>query len=268
MVTTAASIISEHTNTAENISLDMSSPKIDHSSTSSITPSPSPFTPAPVMTTIYKVPSLEPQRFKFYPAVYLYLPLRRDILHKAVVYEGDMTRSGTANTKWRDEVHGSGHKVRPQKGLGKARLGDKKSPMLRGGGVAFGPKPRDFSTDLPRKVYDLAWRTALSYRYKRGELVVVNSNLLSLKDIQKAFSRNGWEQKKGRDLIITNAYLKTKAGKPEKKKNIEEGAKVDVKDILESKRLIIDERALDEMLRRHQSDLVGPSYLQSKPGGS
>lgn len=263
MAVTAASITSEHKNGGD-MSLNILTQKPNHSSTTLTSSSPSPFTPAPVMTTIYKVPSLEPQRFKLYPANYLYLPLRRDILHKAVIYEGDMTRSGTANTKWRDEVRGSGHKIRPQKGLGKARLGDKKSPMLRGGGAAFGPKPRDFSTELPRKVYDLAWRTALSYRYRRGELVVVNSNLLGLKGIQKAFSRNGWEQKRGRDLIITTAYLKTKAGKPEKNINVEEGAKVDVKDILESKRLIIDERALDEMLRRHQSDLVGPSYLQPK----
>ena len=264
-IAAAPSKLSEQPGTAEDVLLNTFPPKSDPGTISSTPTLPSPFTPAPVMTTIYKVPSLEPQRFKLYPSNYLYLPLRRDILHKAVVYEGDMTRSGTANTKWRDEVRGSGHKVRPQKGLGRARLGDKKSPMLRGGGVAFGPKPRDFSTDLPRKVYDLAWRTALSYRYRRGELVVVSSNLLGLKGIQKAFSRNGWEQKKGRDLIITNAYLKTKAGKPEKRTNVEEGAKVDVKDILESRRLIIDERALDEMLRRHQSDLVGPSYLQSKP---
>ena len=208
---------------------------------------------------------MEPQRFKLYPANYLYLPLRRDILHKAVIYEGDMTRLGTANTKWRDEVHGSGRKIRPQKGTGRARLGDKKSPMLRGGGVAFGPKPRDFSTDLPRKIYDLAWRTALSYRYRRGELVVIDSSLLGVKEIQRAFQRNGWAQKKGRDLIITNAYLKTKPGKPERRTKVEEGAKVDVKDLLESRRLVIDESALDEMLRRHQSDLIGPNYLQPKP---
>lgn len=225
----------------------------------------SPFTPAPVTTTIYKVPSMEPQRFKLYPANYLYLPLRRDILHKAVIYEGDMTRHGTANSKWRSEVHGSNRKIRPQKGMGRARLGSKKSPMLRGGGVAFGPKPRDFSTELPRKIYDLAWRTALSYRYRRGELVVVDSSPLGVKGIQKAFLRNGWAQTKGRDLIITNAYLKTKPGKPERKTNVEEGAKIDVKDILESRRLIIDERALDEMLKRHQSDLVGSKYLQARP---
>src|SRR5438874_8149445 len=96
--------------------------------------------------------TLEPVRFDWYHAKHLHLPMRRDILHRAVVFEGDATRQGTASTKWRKDVHGSGRKIRPQKGSGRARLGDKKSPMLRGGGVAFGPHPRDFSTGLQRKV--------------------------------------------------------------------------------------------------------------------
>lgn len=122
-----------------------------------------------VLATVYSFPHMEPLRFTEYPVNQLHLPLRRDILHRAVIYEADNHRGmSTANTKWRSEVHGSGRKIRPQKGTGRARLGDKKSPMLRGGGVAFGPKPRDMSTKLPRKIYDLAWRTALSYRYRRG----------------------------------------------------------------------------------------------------
>ena len=122
-----------------------------------------------VTTTVYSFPEFEPLRFAQYPENHLYLPLRKDILQRAIIFEADNARQGTASTKWRSEVHGSGKKIRPQKGQGMARLGDKKSPMLRGGGVAFGPKPRDFSTKLPRKIYDLAWRTALSYRYRRGE---------------------------------------------------------------------------------------------------
>src|SRR5579863_1203709 len=70
--------------------------------------------------------------------------IRRDILHLCVVHHLDSLRQGSANTKTRGEVRGSGRKIRRQKGSGKARLGDGQSPMLRGGGVAFGPKPRDF----------------------------------------------------------------------------------------------------------------------------
>src|SRR5947209_7237437 len=131
-----------------------------------------------VLTTIYSWPTLEPLRFEQYSSKHLYLPLRRDILHRAVIYEGDMTRQGTASTKWRKDVHGSNRKVLPQKGSGRARAGDKKSPIRRGGGVAFGPHPRDFSTGLQRKVYDLAWRTALSYRYRKGELIILDNKIM------------------------------------------------------------------------------------------
>ncbi|KAG8963986.1 54S ribosomal protein, mitochondrial [Tulasnella sp. 419] len=84
------------------------------------------------------------------PSVFSH-PIRRDILHLCVVHHRDGLRQGSANTKTRSEIKCSGRKLRPQKGTGRARLGDASSPMLRGGAVAFGPKPRDFSTKLPRK---------------------------------------------------------------------------------------------------------------------
>ncbi len=108
---------------------------------------------------------LEPTVFKH--------PIRRDILHLCVVHYRDGLRQGSANTKTRGEVRGSGRKIRPQKGTGKARLGDAQSPMLRGGGVAFGPKPRDFSTKLPRKVIQMGMRVALSAKLKEETLGVM-----------------------------------------------------------------------------------------------
>lgn len=100
-------------------------------------------------------------------------PLRRDILHLCIVQYRDGLRQGTASTKTRGEVAGSGRKIRPQKGTGRARLGDAQSPMLRGGGVAFGPKPRDFSTKLPRKIIDMGMRVALSQKLKEQALGVM-----------------------------------------------------------------------------------------------
>ncbi|OSD03158.1 ribosomal protein L4 [Trametes coccinea BRFM310] len=104
-----------------------------------------------------------------------YHPIRRDILHLCVVHYLDCQRQGSASTKTRGEVRGSGHKIRPQKGSGRARLGDAQSPMLRGGGVAFGPKPRDFATKLNRKVIQMGMRVALSARVKEQSLGVVRS---------------------------------------------------------------------------------------------
>ena len=210
-----------------------------------------------VPTTIYSFPTMEPLRFEYYPSNQLHLPLRRDILHRAVVYEGNATRQGTASTKWRGDVHGSGRKIRPQKGTGKARLGDKKSPMLRGGGVAFGPHPRDFSTDLPKKIYDLAWRTALSYRYRRGELILIDGEAEIEMDeprwIQQILDRNSWGKQDGNSLIVTkherpNLFAALQGrGKTERD--------LDVKNLLELGRVVIEKKALDSILKDHSSDL-------------
>lgn len=215
-----------------------------------------------VLATVYRFPTMEPLRFTRYPANHLHLPLRRDILHRAVIFEGDATRQGTASTKWRADVHGSGRKIRPQKGTGRARLGDKKSPMLKGGGVAFGPHPRDFSTKFPRKMYDLAWRTALSYRYRRGELIVVeNENDIEMNEprwIKKIMERNHWGNADGRSLIVTQAVLpnlfEALSGCGEDGR-IRTQANVDVKNLLEFGRIILEKRALDSILRDHSSDL-------------
>ncbi|KAG6912011.1 hypothetical protein DXG01_000259 [Tephrocybe rancida] len=100
-------------------------------------------------------------------------PLRTDILHLCVVHYLDSLRQGSANTKTRGEVRGSGIKIQRQKGTGRARVGDAQSPIRTGGGVAFGPKPRDFSTKLPRKVIDMGMRVALSAKVRDRKLGVV-----------------------------------------------------------------------------------------------
>ena len=220
-----------------------------------------------VVVTVYDFPSMEPLRFTNYPSNQLELPLRRDILHRAVIYEADNTRQGTASTKWRSEVHGSNRKIRPQKGSGMARLGNKKSPMLRGGGAAFGPKPRDFSTKLPRKIYDLAWRTALSYRYKRGELVVVqkieDNDVRGHRWLQEIMEWNHWSRPDGKSMIVTRKspanFLKLMNTGEKGKGGIHGEAisdvDVDVKDLLSLGRLIVEKRALDSILAEHSSDI-------------
>ncbi|KIW00277.1 50S ribosomal protein L4 [Verruconis gallopava] len=228
-----------------------------------------------VYTTVYSFPSLEPLRVESYPHTHLSVPLRRDILHRAVIYEGDRSRQGTANTKWRSEVHGSGIKIRPQKGTGHARLGDKKSPMLRGGGVAHGPKPRSFATELPKKIYHKAWRMALSYRYRRGQLIVVDE-LGVPTDIPKedrgywlrwALDGLGWGRNgDGHSFFITQ-------GKGEFAEALDScvrygrlrtASEVDVKNLLEMKRLVVERRALRQMLIEHQADLQLPLVRSPK----
>lgn len=95
-------------------------------------------------------------------------------VHDAVVAHMAAQRSGTACTKTMGEVVGSGKKPWRQKGTGRARAGSFASPLWRGGGVVFGPKPRDFSKKVSRSTRQLALRKALSERLRSGDVVLVN----------------------------------------------------------------------------------------------
>lgn len=93
------------------------------------------------------------------------------IVHRALVRQMANARQGTASTKTRAEVSGGGRKPWRQKGTGRARAGSNRSPLWRGGGVTFGPKPRDYSLKMNRKERRLALRTALQSRTE--DLIVV-----------------------------------------------------------------------------------------------
>jgi large subunit ribosomal protein L4 len=94
-------------------------------------------------------------------------------VHDVVVAQMAARRMGTASTKTMGEVAGSGKKPWRQKGTGRARAGSFRSPLWRGGGVVFGPKPRDYSKKVNQKVRQLALRKALSERLKAGDVIVV-----------------------------------------------------------------------------------------------
>ncbi|BCS19324.1 mitochondrial 54S ribosomal protein uL4m [Aspergillus puulaauensis] len=219
--------------------------------------------PKPVLATTYSFPTMEPVQFVEYPRDHLQMPLRKDILHRAVVYEGDMTRQGSASTKWRGDVHGSNRKLFAQKGTGRARAGDKKSPIRRGGGVAFGPHPRDFSSSLPQKIYDQAWRIALSYRYRRGQLIIIDNEIGVPEDatphlIKEIFKVNRWGREFGRSTLITDKVheqLFETVGEVNAHAKILDREDVDVKDLLETGRLIVEKTALDRILYHHSRDL-------------
>ncbi len=97
--------------------------------------------------------------------------LYRTLKDAVVMYHANL-RQGTAKTKDRHEVHGSGAKPWKQKHTGRARAGDKKSPLWRKGGVVFGPHPRDFSYHMPRTAKRVALRTAILGKLRDGEVVL------------------------------------------------------------------------------------------------
>lgn len=100
-------------------------------------------------------------------------PVNEDLLYEAVRQHQASERRGTASTKTRHEVAGSGKKLWKQKGTGRARMGSIRSPLWRHGGTTHGPQPRDYSYKLPRKMLLGALKSALSAKLRDGELRVV-----------------------------------------------------------------------------------------------
>ena len=96
-------------------------------------------------------------------------------VYLAVKSELANSRQGSASTKTRGEVRGSGVKLWRQKGTGRARVGDNRSPIRRGGGVAFGPKPRSYHLKVNRKVRTLARKSMLSAMQQEGHIIVVET---------------------------------------------------------------------------------------------
>jgi large subunit ribosomal protein L4 len=99
--------------------------------------------------------------------------INEDIIWYAIHNELANKRLGTACTKDRGEIHGSNAKPYKQKGTGRARCGDKKSPIMVGGGVVFGPKPRDYSYVIPKKAKRLALKSILSLKVQSGMMKIV-----------------------------------------------------------------------------------------------
>jgi large subunit ribosomal protein L4 len=97
------------------------------------------------------------------------------VMHQALLRQLANGRQGTASTKTRSEVRGGGRKPYRQKGTGRARQGSTRSPQWEGGGVVFGPHPRSYRMDMPRKQRRLALRSALSAKAQEGGLVVLEA---------------------------------------------------------------------------------------------
>ncbi len=126
------------------------------------------------------------------------------VMHQVVTAQLAARRAGTHSTKTRAERRGGGAKPWAQKGTGRARQGSIRSPQWRGGGVAHGPKPRDYSQKTPKKMINLALRSALSDRAADGKVVVVDSfnfDAPKTADAVKAMSDLGLTDE-GRVLIV------------------------------------------------------------------
>jgi large subunit ribosomal protein L4 len=128
-------------------------------------------------------------------SVFFRSPIRADLLQRVVVWQLAKRRQGTAKSKNRAEVSGTGKKAAPQKGRGKARVGSRRAPQFRHGGRAFPKRPRSFDFTLPVHVRRLGLAHALSAKAQSGKLVVVEGAAeLSgkSKELQAILDKMGW----------------------------------------------------------------------------
>jgi len=176
------------------------------------------------------------------------VPVRSGVLHEVVKMQLASRRAGSASVKHRSDVKGSGRKLFRQKGTGRARRGDIKDPLLRGGGSVFGPDPKSYSYRVPKKVRRLALKMALSSKMKENELLLLD-----------AF---GLEQIKTRDFVnvlkalnVANALVVTSERDDilERSSRNVPGVKVlscmglNVYDILKYKHLVLLESSVKEI---------------------
>ncbi|MDD5287688.1 MAG: 50S ribosomal protein L4 [Dehalococcoidales bacterium] len=103
------------------------------------------------------------------------VPFNESLVHQSVLRQQANARQGNASTKTRGNVSGSSRKLYKQKGTGSARAGSKKSPLRRGGGIVFGPHPRDYHQAMPKNMRRLALRCVLSAKVEDGELKILES---------------------------------------------------------------------------------------------
>ena len=179
------------------------------------------------------------------------LEVKKHILHDVVKMQLANRRAGTASTKTRTEVRGGGAKPYRQKGTGRARAGTNRSPLWRGGGVIFGPKPRDYSYKLPKKVRKLGVRMALSTRFSEKNMLVLDG--FDLADIKTKQFVDVMKK-----LNIENGLIVT----PEKNENLEKSSRnvhgykviqvdgLNVYDILLHRRLVLLQPCLGQLEKR------------------
>lgn len=173
-------------------------------------------------------------------------------VHDTVVAHMAAQRMGTAHTKTMGEVAGSGKKPWRQKGTGRARAGSFASPLWRGGGVVFGPKPRDYSKKVSRNTRHLALRKALTERLKAGDvLVVADLNLPSAKTKDFLGFLSALDVK-GTALIVADTRNENlvRASRNVSYVDVATGESVNTYDVLRPDKIVISRSAFEQLEAR------------------
>ena len=161
-------------------------------------------------------------------------------------------RSGSANTKSKAEVDLSGAKPWRQKGTGRARAGYKSSPIWRGGGVVFGPKPRDYSKKVSKSTRRLAFQKALSERINAGDVLTIDA--FAVKEIKtKSFVQLVKKQTDaGKILIVSDAFDENtyKSARNVKPVKLATASDVNTEQLLAFEKILVTEKGLEKLAER------------------
>ncbi|MEM6910782.1 MAG: 50S ribosomal protein L4 [Verrucomicrobiota bacterium] len=173
-------------------------------------------------------------------------------VHDVVVALRANRRSGTANTKTRGEVRGSDKKPWKQKGTGRARAGSKKSPIWTGGGVVFGPRPRDYSKKVTRNTARLALRKVLTERIAAGDILLVDEFGVREPKTKQFVSAVSDLTKAATVLIVSTGFEEATylAGRNVGNVLLMTSAEVNVEQLLASDQIILTQGALTALVER------------------
>lgn len=182
--------------------------------------------------------------------------VNRQLLHDAVVMYEANRRVGTARTKSRGEVKGSTKKLFRQKGTGRARMGPKRTPIRRGGGMAFAKRPKDWSYRMPKKAVKLATRMALLSKFQDGEAIVLESLSVDepkTKVIAQLLKALGVDKQGCLLAIRDNDPVVWKSARNIPALRVSPARELNAYDLLCQKRLVVTKEAMD-LLRQPESD--------------
>jgi large subunit ribosomal protein L4 len=173
-------------------------------------------------------------------------------VHETVVAYRANRRSGTASVKTKATVSGSGAKPWRQKGTGRARAGYKSSPVWVGGGVVFGPHPRDYSKKISKKTKRIALRKALSLRIIAGDVLVVPTFTIANPKTKDFVAAVGNISKEGKTLIVAPEFdNNTKlAARNVSTAQLITSADVNTEDLLRYKKIVVTNEALTQLAQR------------------
>lgn len=177
--------------------------------------------------------------------------LRKDVLHSIVRWQLASRRAGTHDTKNRGDVKASSIKPYKQKGTGNARQGSRASMLLRGGSVAHGPHPRDYSFSMNKKTKQLGLRSALSYLYKEGRLFVVSemtSKDGKTKELAGRIDKFGLNKVLMIDESANEMFARASRNLPKARYNTVEG--LNVYDVLKYDAVILSQASLEKVAKK------------------